>query len=210
MDLNELKTAWIEYDQKLSISNRINEEILLAMIKDRSVSRISKIRTTNIMLLIWLFVVLTFIIAMFVGNPFDFKYNWQFIPYFVVGLGVIAAISSIFATLSKFDVNLSTKNISGFLTKIIEGYEKNRKMETWFGAILFTAGALTVFSFLPKKLENKPFWSALGETGLMLLITLSIYFLAMKSGVFKNKSKEGFENDLAELNQLKALKQEFE
>jgi NAD/NADP transhydrogenase beta subunit len=210
MNLDELKTAWIEYDQKLSISNRINEEILSGMIRDRSASRISRIRRSNFMLLTWMFIVLTFIIAIILGNPFDFKYSWQFIPYLVIGLGAFAAIGAILVTLRRFDVNLSTSNLSGFLASIIEGYEKNKLMERWFGIILFAAGALTVFSFLPKKLENKPLWPALGETGLMLLITLVIYFVAFKSGVFKNKAKQGFETDLNELNSLKKLKQEFE
>jgi NAD/NADP transhydrogenase beta subunit len=210
MNLDELKTAWIEYDHKLSISNRINEEILSGMIRDRSVSRVSRIRRSNFMLLVWMFAVVIFIIAIIIGNPFDFKYSWQFFPYLVIGLGAFIAIGAILVTLRRFDVNISTSNLSGFLVKIIEGYEKNKQMERWFGIIVFAAGALTVFSFLPKKLENKPLWPALGETGLMLLITLAIYFIAFKSGVLKNKSKQQFENDLFELNQLKKLKQEFE
>ena len=210
MNLDELKSAWLEYDQKLTISNRINEEILLGMVKDRSVSRITRIRRTNFLLLGWMVVILFFIIAILIGNPFDFTYRWQFIPYLVIGLGVIAAIISIILTLRRFDLNLSTANLSAFLAKIIEGYEKSKRMEGWFGIILFTAGAMTVFSFLPKKLATKSVWQALGETGLMLLITLFIYFVAMKSGAFKNKSREGFESDLEELNKLKLLKQEFE
>jgi multisubunit Na+/H+ antiporter MnhB subunit len=210
MNLDELKTAWTEYDQKLSVSNRINEEILSGMIRDRSVSRVSRIRRSNFMLLIWMFLVLAFIIAIIFGNPFDFKYSWQFIPYLVIGLSVFAAIGSILVTLRRFDVNLSASNLSGFLVKIIAGYEKNKQMERWFGIILFSAGAMTVFSFLPKKLENKPLLPALGETALMLLITLLIYFFAFKSGAFRNKAKQGFETDLFELNQLQKLKQEFE
>lgn len=210
MNLEDLKTAWMEYDQKLSISNRINEEILSGMIRDRSASRVSRIRKSNLMLLLWMFVVLIFIVAIIFGNPFDFKYNWQFIPYLVIGLGAFIAIGAILATLRRFDVNLSTSNLSGFLASIIDGYEKNKQMERWFGIILFAAGASTVFSFLPKKLENKPLWPALGETCLMLMITLVIYYVAFKSGVFKNKAKQGFETDLNELTQLKKLKQEFE
>lgn len=36
-------------------------------------------------------------------------------------------------------------------------------------------------------------------------IAVVIYIIAFKLGAFKNRKKEGFENDLKELNELKAL-----
>ena len=68
---------------------------------------------------------------------------------------------------------------------------------------------LTAFSFLPKKLEHKELWPALGETLLSMAITLAIYFIAYKLGAFKNRKKEGFENDLKELNNLKSISAEL-
>jgi hypothetical protein len=143
--------------------------------------------------------------AIFAGNPFDFKYTVQYIPFGILTIGVFMAMYSLFKTLQRFNVNMNHVSLEHFLKATIEEFEKNKKMETWFGSIIFAAGTLTVFSFLPKKLENKGFWPALGETAISIAITLVIYFVAYKLGAFKNRKKEGFENDLKELEELKAI-----
>jgi hypothetical protein len=42
------------------------------------------------------------------------------------------------------------------------------------------------------------------------MITLLVYFIAFKLGAFKNRKKEGFENDWKELSELKAISSELE
>jgi hypothetical protein len=96
-------------------------------------------------------------------------------------------------------------SLDHFLKRTIAEYEKNKKMEQWFGAIIFAAGTLTALSFFPRKLENKGLWPAVAETALTVVLTLAIYFIAFKFGAFKNRKRQGFENDLQELNELKAI-----
>jgi hypothetical protein len=209
MNLEELKTAWNGYNKKLAVSQRLNEQLIQSMLRERSRSRISKLRKENIFLLIYMVIVLGFLAAIFAGNPFDFNYTWQYIPYGMLAIGVIMAIFSLYKSLRNFDVDINTICLDDFLKKTIAAYEKNKKREQWFGIILLFAGALTVFSFLPKKLANKDLLPALGETAIMLLMTLLIYFIAFKLGAFRNRKKEGFENDLKELNELKAISSEL-
>jgi len=209
MNIEELKTAWNGYNQKLAISQRLNEQLIQSMLKERSRSRISKLRKENIFLLLYMVIILGFLTAIFMGNPFDFNYTWQYIPYAMLAVGVIMAIFSLYKSLRNFDVDINTIPLDNFLKKTIAVYEKNKKWEQWFGIILLLAGASTVFSFLPKKLEHKELLPALGETAIMLLVTLVIYFIAFKLGAFRNRKKEGFENDLNELNELKAISSEL-
>ncbi|HKH63513.1 MAG TPA: hypothetical protein VKA49_21900 [Flavitalea sp.] len=209
MNIEELKNEWRHYDQKLALTERLNERLIQSMLRERSRSRISKIRRDCVIFVVLMFINLVLFAAIFVGNPFDFKYTVQYIPYGLLTIGVVLAIISLIKTLRRFDVNINTANLHGFLIATIREYEKNKKMESWFGTIIFSGGLLTVFSFLPRKLENNGLWPALGETAISLLITVAIYFIAFKLGAFKNRKKEGFENDLKELNELKAIASEF-
>ena len=209
MNIEELKTAWNGYNQKLAISQRLNEQLIQSMLKERSRSRISKLRKENIFLLLYMVIILGFLAAVFAGNPFDFNYTWQYIPYAMLAVGVMMTIFSLYKSLQNFDVDINTIPLEEFLKKTIAAYEKNKQREQWFGIILFFAGASTVFSFLPKKLAHKSLLPALGETAIMLLVTLLIYFIAFKLGTFRNRKKEGFENDLKELNELKAISSEL-
>lgn len=205
MDIDQLKAEWQQYNQKLALSQRLNEQVIQSMLRERSRSRVSKIRRDTMVYIVLMLLNLVFLTGIFAGNPFDFKYTVQYIPYGLLTVGVLLAIRSLVKTLKRFNVNTNKVDLHRFLKTTIEEYEKNKKMETWFGTIIFSAGVLTVFSFLPKKLENKGLWPALGETAISILITVAIYLIAFKLGAFKNRKKEGFENDFKELNELKAI-----
>ncbi len=209
MNIEQLKTEWKQYDHKLSLSQRLNEQVIQSMLRERSRSRVSKIRRDTIIYMILMLINLVLLAAIFAGNPFDFKYMVQYIPYGLLTIGVLLALLSLVKTLQRFNVNTNKVNLHSFLNTTIEEYEKNKKMERWFGIIIFSAGVLTVFSFLPKKMENKGVWPALGETAISIVITLAIYLIAFKLGAFKNRKKEGFENDLRELNELKAIAEDL-
>jgi hypothetical protein len=210
MTMDELKYSWQQYNEQLAASKKLNEQVLLSMIRERSTSRVSKIRRESFMLLLVLGLEMVLLVAIIIGNPFDFKYQLQFIPYVLLGVAVLMAIYSLIRTIQNFDVTITNDGLTAFLQKTINAYEKNRKAEKWFGAIIFSAGVLTAFSFLPKKLEPKEFWPAISETGVSILITLLIYVIAFKLGAFKNRKKEGFENDWKELAELKAISCELE
>jgi hypothetical protein len=209
MNIEELKTAWRGYEHKLSVTQRLSEQMIMGMLQERSRSRVAKMRRGNNLLLIYLFIVLAVLAGIFTGNPFDFRDAWQYIPYGVLAIGVLMAMLTLFRNQQDLNADLNATGLALFLKKIIEGYEKTRKMESWFGILMFSAGIATVFSFLPKKLEHKELWPALGETAIGVLITLLIYVAAYKAGAFKNRKKQGFENDLRELNELKAISSEL-
>lgn len=209
MNIDQLKTDWQRYNQKLELSQRLNEQLIHSMLKERSRSRIAKIRRDNILYMVLMMMNLVILAAIFAGNPFDFKYLLQYIPYGILTIGVLMAMVSLFKSLQSFNVNLNHVNLDAFLKKTIVEFEKNRKMERWFGIIIVFAGVLTGLSFLPHKLQNKPLGQALIETAVSMGIAVGIYIIAFKLGAFKNRKKEGFENDLKELKELKALAAEL-
>lgn len=205
MNLEELKTEWKQYHQKLETSQRLNEQIVLGMLKERSRSRVSKIRVKNVIYMVLMFLNLVFLAAIFAGNPFDFKYSVQYLPYGVLSIGVLMAIFVLIRNIQNFSADINKVNLGSFLRKTIAAYEKNKKAERWFGMLILGAGSATALSFLPNKLEHKALWPAIAETLISILITLAIYFIAFKAGAFKNNHRTEFENDLKEWDELKQI-----
>lgn len=72
---------------------------------------------------------LVILAAIFAGNPFDFKYSLQYIPYGILTIGVLMAMVSLFKSLQSFNVNLNHVNLDAFLKKTIVEFEKSRKKE---------------------------------------------------------------------------------
>ena len=202
MNLEDLKAAWQVYDQKLQSSKAINEKIIISMIRERSNSRISTIKRENTLLLLLMFLECCFLIAIFAGNPFDFDYLWQYLPYLFLLVGNLMAIIVLFKVYQMIKTEITDANLSFFLQNLIDGYEKNKKAEGWFGAIMFVSGCLTIFSFLPHKLANKTLPMAIVDTLIPLFICIAIYFAAFKLGAFKNRKSEAFKKDLKELEEL--------
>jgi hypothetical protein len=205
MNLEQMKTEWQQYDHQLSKTNRLNEQLIESMIRERSRSRVDWIRKESMLLLFYMTGVTLFLVAIFAGNPFDFRFTWQYVPYGILATGVLMAIVSLVKNIRNFDVDINRVDLFSFLNRTIDGYEKNKKLESWFGVIILSAGLLTVFSFLPNKMETKSLNRALIETAVAAIPILLVYFLAFRLGAFKNRRKEAFENDLKELKELKAM-----
>src|ERR671921_226196 len=115
MNIDELKTEWKQYNQKLAVSQRLNEHLIQSMLRERSRSRVSKIRRECIVLMILMCINLVLFAAIFAGNHFDFKYALQFIPYGLLTLGAVLAIISLIKTLRRLNVNTNTVNLHSFL-----------------------------------------------------------------------------------------------
>ncbi len=202
MNLDELKSAWKVYDQKLQTSQLLTERLIVGMIKERSRSRVAQIKRENTFFFLLMVFELVVLGAIFIGNPFDFIYPIQFVPYGFLGIGIIMAIIAIYRSNAIADIDMNSTTLGAFLTHVIKEYEKNKKLEGWFGILMLASGCLATLSFLPNKLAKQNLTSALIDTLIPMGICLFIYYLAFKMGVFKNRKSEGFKEDLKELEGL--------
>src|SRR5689334_4614145 len=205
MTLEQLKLEWQLYSQKLAVSQRLNEQLIISMLKERSRSRVSRIRNENWLLVIFMVIELAFVVAIIIGNPFDFKYALQFAPYGILGVGIILAIGTLIKSLVLFSDSLNKVSLDAFLKKTINEYEKAEKMQGWFGFFMLGGAISSTLSFLPKKLGHTNVWNAIAETAIIMIATLLLYYIAFRLGAFKNRKKKAFENDLKELNELKSI-----
>lgn len=209
MNLEELKTAWQVYNKKILAVETINERLIESIIKERSVSRISAIKKQYNGYFIVLVAELIVLAAILTGNPFDFKYKLQFVPYVLLIIGVLVAFFNLLKVYRKLNAPASASNIGSFLKNILHMYDQNKTFEKWFGLIFLSAGFAIPLSFLPQKIERNGLSNAMIETGAMMAGTLLFYFLAFKFGAFKDRNKENLAKDLAELNELKAMSKEL-
>ncbi len=208
MNLEELKSAWQVYDRKLQASQTINEKLIFSMIRERSNSRVSRLKRDNTLLMLFMFLEIAFLVAVFAGNPFDFKFLWQYVPFLFILVGNLMGIIVLFRVYKMLKTDITNTNLRSFLKNLIETFEKNKKAEGWFGAVMFVSGCLTVFSFLPHKLETKSLLMAIVDTLIPLAISVILYLIAYKMGAFKNQKEIAFRQDLSELETLQRELQE--
>jgi hypothetical protein len=202
MNLDELKSAWQVYDRKLQTSQLLTERMIVGMIKERSRSRVAQIKRENTFFFVVMVFELVVLGAVFVGNPFDFIYPIQFVPYGFLGVGIIMALIAIYRSNAIVNTDMNSTTLGAFLNHVIREYEKNRKLEGWFGMLMLASGCLATLSFLPNKLARQSLTSALIDTLIPMAICLFVYYLAFKLGAFKNRKSEGFKEDLRELEEL--------
>jgi hypothetical protein len=209
MELEELKTAWGMYDKKIMSTQTITQKLIESMIKERSVSRVERLKKQYFGFFVLLIIEAGVMLAILFGNPFDFKYQLQYLPFLLLLVGIIVAFINLTQYYEKINTTLVDKNISAFLKGILDFYEKNKTYEKWFGIILFSIGFLVPLSFLPPKIEKYGIQKGLLDTAIPMVISLVLYFLAFKMGAFKKRHKENFRNDLEEYNELKGMSNEL-
>src|SRR5690349_17373066 len=124
MNLEELKTEWKMVSIKLESTRQLNEQLLDSIIRERSRSRIASIRRGNLALLFFLLLDLVFLAGILLGNPFDFTYSIQFVPYALLAIGVLMAMGSLVVSLMHFNVNLNHAPLENFLVTTLAAYEK--------------------------------------------------------------------------------------
>ncbi|MCP9762518.1 hypothetical protein [Lacihabitans soyangensis] len=209
MELEELKTTWGMYDKKILSTQNITQKLIESMIRERSISRVERLKKQYFSFFALLIVEAGFMLAILFGNPFDFKYQIQFLPFLLLLMGIIVAFINLTRYYEKISKPLIDKNIGTFLNDILDFYEKNQKYEKWFGLILFSIGFLVPLSFLPPKIEKYGILKGLLDTAIPMAISLILYFLAFKMGAFRKRHKENFKSDLEEYNELKEMSGEL-
>jgi hypothetical protein len=209
MELETLKKSWETLDRKMQHATAFSQKLVESIISARVMTTVDKIRRLNNFFYVVLGVEILFLIALFVGNPFDFQYTLQYVPYLLILIGVLLAFVNLLRLSTAIRKLSPGDRIDHYLKGIVSLYDRNKRFEKWFGVIFLSIGLLVPASFLPQKLERMNLMSALLDTGIMVSVTLVIYVIAFKLGAFKNPHKAQLEKDLAEWNELKMLANEM-
>ncbi|MES2796857.1 MAG: hypothetical protein V4683_12875 [Bacteroidota bacterium] len=209
MELEELKKEWKVFEDKISKTKAINDLLIETIIKERSISRVARMKQQYKGFFIILGIEACALVAVLVGNPFDFNQKWQYLPYLGLLAGIVLAIVSMLRFYKKLDFDFAQKSIAEFLRSMIDYYEKNKVYERWFGIIFLSIGFLLPLSFLPHKLEKYGLWKGIGDIAIMMAVTLVIYLIAFKMGAFRNRHEIKIKSDLQEYESLKNISDEL-
>jgi hypothetical protein len=211
MNLDELKTAWKEYERRLQSTQAMNEKIIASMIAERSGSRFSKVKKQYMLGFAWMIICLGFGVIVIVTNPFDYVYDFQYIPVIIFCIGLaILMWGMIRAFLQLKDVAVTHMNVDASLKKIIAVYEQPRRFFIYV-IILFLFSQVVLFplSFLPRNIGQSGLWPALGERLIPITISALLLFAAYRLGAFKDRDGDKFREDLNELQMLKSMASEL-
>lgn len=215
MNLDEMKTAWQEYDVKLQSSQVVSEKLINSMIKERSSSRLSKVKQQYLALLcfmvFWVFVDL----AVLIGNPFDYK---QIIEYLPIGircfcmLVLVLALIRFINGLSKIEISADSLVVNlQKVIRIVSEYEKpGRLLALTLKVMLLSSAVLFPLSFLPRKIERIGLWGGLTDTLIPIAVSISLIAIAHLLGAFKSRQGLKFQEDLKELRELKGFSEQLE
>jgi hypothetical protein len=209
MELEVLKKSWASLNEKFQHTTTFNQKLIESIISSRAFTTVDRIKRMYTGFYIVLTVEIVVLVAILVGNPFDFQYNLQFLPYALLLIGVIIAFMNLRHLSSAINKLSARSTIDLYLKGIVSIYDQNKRYEKWFGVSLLAVGLLVPFSFLPQKLERMSLTAALADTAIMISISLVLYVAAFKLGAFKNRHKESLQKDLADWEELKVLADEM-
>ena len=205
MELELLKKSWESLDKRMQNTASFNQKLVDSIISSRVSTTVDRIKKSHRFFYVVLTVEIVFLIALFMGNPFDFQYKIQFIPYALLLIGIVLTYLNLFHLSRGLSSVSPGETIGTYLRSIVSVYDKNKRFEKWFGIIFLSIGLLVPLSFLPKKIEKMGINGALVDIAIMMSVTLIIYMLAFWLGAFKNRGRIKLEKDLAEWNELKVL-----
>jgi len=203
MNLDELKTAWREYDSRLAATEEINQKVIASMIRERSVSRIARIRKryTGMICLFSFYTV--FLGFCFFGNPFDFAFAAQYLPLAALMLScIVMAFFLLRARIALNEVSLDKQNLNEALVQIISVYVKYGKFLKYTVMVMFFSSILLSFSIA--KIPEYGTWITVFSALLFCAVIVFSFYYAGKKTDWLNSGKEteGFRADLEELKDL--------
>ena len=214
MELDELKATWKQLDIKLQNTQLISDKIIVSMIRERSSSRLAKVKRRYLFLLLYLAIWLSVGVAVLAGNPFDYSMQLEFAPIFVycACLSVLTLfLIKINIDLQNVEVNQDSISISiKKIISIIEKYENPNQFLSWARRLLLVSTTvLFPLSFLPRKIARVGLQAGLIDTLIPILISAILVFVAYKLGAFKERNADRFKEYLTDLNELKGLSEQM-
>lgn len=205
MELDTLKASWERLDRKMERASMFNEKLVEHIVASKVTTTVDKLKRLYASFYVVLSVELIFFVAVFLGNPFDFKYKIQYVPYGLLLLAVCIAFVNLVILHQAIRKLSPERRIDEYVKNIVAIFNKNKKFEKRFGIMFFSAGLLVPLSFLPQKIERFGVVGGIKDLAIMISVVVILYALAFRFGAFKNPYKDQLERHLVEWNELQSL-----
>lgn len=208
MDLQQLKSVWVSYDEKMAANRKLSELVVLSMIRDKSRGVLAGMQREILRACLLCVVLIVFFSASVLANAFDFTQPIQYVPIlFYIALASMALFLLLKERSRLGSVNLTKDTLHEALKKVIHAREKFQAVirKVWF-LIPLTSLAFLI-SLVAKTVETYgvlKFSSIVGA-----LIGGSILFVLVARRhvhLFKDAYCEDLKESLQELEELQNIK----
>ncbi|MBC7920122.1 MAG: hypothetical protein H7Z75_03445 [Ferruginibacter sp.] len=179
MNLDEMKTTWQAYDQRIAATHQLSERLVRSMMKDKSKGTLARMRQELRLVSVIFTAVIFFFSAVILGNAFDYTHWLEYIPtvlYMLLASTGLVLILGEYRQLRK--VNLTKENLRESLRLVIRSHER-------FGAALgkvwklcMGAGFLFGVSFVARTIPKYGWGKAFLFVGGQALLILLLYAVA--------------------------------
>ena len=207
MNLDELKSTWKAYDEKMLASQKLSERVVFLMIRDRSKSTLAQMERNLKVAGLIMTAVVFFFSAAIAGNAFDYTSWYFYIPsvlYIGLALFAITVVVKNYRHLSR--VSLSQQNLYDSLTTVLRWHEKTQAALARVWLLCMMSGFLFGVSMVARKFETYGTTKVILMLGGQALIILVLYALARwVFAVFEDRLGKELTENIQELDQLKAI-----
>lgn len=207
MNLNELKATWKTYDDKIQASQKLTEQAVFQMIRDRSKGTLAKMAQSLRMAGLIMSAVVVFFSASIAGNAFDYPHWYFYIPsglYMALAMVALIVVVRTHRQLSR--VNLSQQNLYESLKTVLREHETAQAVLSKVWPLCMMAGFLFAVSMVARKFE------AYGTTNVVLFLSAHVALILLLYAIarwifraFDDQLGQELQEHIRELDQLKAV-----
>ncbi|GAB3893794.1 hypothetical protein GCM10028803_08280 [Larkinella knui] len=205
MNLDELKSTWKAYDEKILVSQKLSEQLVFLMIKDRSKGTLARMERNLKLAGFIMTAVVFFFTAAIAGNAFDYTSWYFYIPsvlYIVLALVALVIVIKNVRNLSHVD--LSRQNLYDSLKTVLRWHEKAQAALSRVWLLCMLSGFLFGVSMVARNVEaygtTKVILLLGGQTAVILLLYAAARWLFH---AFEDTHGNELRESLQEMEQLK-------
>ncbi|MFD1140413.1 hypothetical protein ACFQ4C_04810 [Larkinella insperata] len=207
MNLDELKSTWKAYDDKLLASRQLNERMILLMLKDRSKGTLARMARHLQLAGIVMTAVIVFFSAAIVGNAFDYERWYLYIPsVFYIGLATVALMIVVKTYYNLSRVSLNQHTLYDSLKTVLQWHEKAQSALSKVWMLCILAGFMFTFSMIARKFETYSPLKISLTLGAQAALVLLFYGLARwLFNAFEDQIGQELRENIQELEQVKSI-----
>src|SRR5687767_14041972 len=127
MELEALKKSWESLGKRMQNAAALNQKLVETIISSRIMTTVDKIKRLYAFFYLILAVEAVVLIAIFLGNPFDFKNKLQFIPYGLILIGVIITFFNLLYICRSIQKLSPEIRIDHYLKGIVSVYDQKQR-----------------------------------------------------------------------------------
>ena len=179
MNLDELKISWKVLDERLLASHKLNEQLIITILKQRSKDTLTTIKRGLIRIAAFFIGLLFLFGAILLGNPFDYESWPEYMPAVLyTGLVVRVLLLVIHQYQQIRGITLTSGNLRESLLMSIEIHEKYRHMMNTLWRLSLVIGFLFALSLSGRHFEQYGLTKSLLVIGGQALTTWLLYRIA--------------------------------